>query len=136
MHLTIFHSSCKSISSCAFEKRGELSRMTRAKISEKTLPEKIVPDQLLHLRRGIDNIDASLVYMLAERFRYTQQVGALKAQYQLPAADSAREAQQIERLRKLAEDAQLDPDFAEEFLNFIIKQVIRHHEAIKDSHVK
>jgi chorismate mutase len=131
MHLTIFHSSCKSISSCAFEKRGELSLMTRAKISEKMLPA-----ELLHLRRGIDNIDASLVYMLAERFRYTQQVGALKAQYQLPAADSAREAQQIERLRKLAEDAQLDPDFAEEFLNFIIKQVIRHHEAIKDQHVK
>jgi chorismate mutase len=105
-----------------------------------------IPAKLQHLRRGIDNIDASLVYMLAERFAYTQQVGALKAEYQLPAADPMREAQQIERLRKLANDAQLDPDFAEEFLNFIIKQVIRHHEAIKnetinqeiikDAHVK
>ncbi len=95
-----------------------------------------IPAELLHLRRGIDNIDASLVYMLAERFRYTQQVGALKAKHRLPAADPSREAQQIERLRAFAMDAQLDPDFAEEFLNFIIKQVIRHHEAIKDEHAK
>ncbi len=95
-----------------------------------------MPAELLDLRRGIDNIDASLVYMLAERFRYTQQVGALKARYQLPAADPSREAQQIERLRKLADDAQLDPDFAEKFLNFIIKQVIRHHEDIRNNNVK
>ena len=38
--------------------------------------------------------------------------------------------EQIERLRQLAGDANLDPDFAEKFLNFIVKEVIRHHEAI------
>lgn len=90
-----------------------------------------LPVELINLRRGIDNIDASLVYMLAERFKYTQQVGALKAKYKLCAADPLRESQQIDRLRALAEDAQLDPDFAEKFLNFIIKQVIRHHEDIR-----
>ncbi len=95
-----------------------------------------LPGELLDLRRGIDNIDASLIYMLAERFRYTQQVGALKAEYKLPAADAVREAQQIERLRRLAVDAQLDPDFAEKFLAFIIKQVIRHHEDIRNSNAK
>lgn len=87
-------------------------------------------DALLDLRRSIDNIDAALVAMLAERFRCTKAVGALKARYGMPPADPARESRQITRLRTLAEDAHLDPDFAEKFLNFIIHEVIRHHEAI------
>lgn len=92
------------------------------------------PQSLLkNLRASIDNIDAALVHMLAERFRCTQAVGELKATHGLPPADPNREKQQIERLRRLADDAQLDPDFAEKFLNFIIREVIRHHEAIAAS---
>ena len=85
---------------------------------------------LADYRASIDNIDAALIHMLAERFRCTQAVGRLKAEHGLPPADPAREAQQIARLRQLAQDAHLDPDFAEKFLNFIVKEVIRHHEAI------
>lgn len=87
-------------------------------------------ETLLALRRSIDNIDAALIYMLAERFRHTQAVGELKARHAMPAADTEREARQVRRLRDLAAAAQLDPDFAEKFLAFIIKEVIRHHEAI------
>lgn len=89
-----------------------------------------VKEQLASYRQSIDNIDAALVHILAERFRCTQAVGVLKAEYNLPPADPKREEYQIERLRRLAQDARLDPDFAEKFLNFIIKEVIRHHEAI------
>ncbi|MFD2238667.1 chorismate mutase [Aureimonas populi] len=85
---------------------------------------------LSEIRCSIDNIDAALVHMLAERFRRTQAVGRLKAEHGLPPSDPAREQQQIARLRRLAEDADLDPDFAEKFLNFIVREVIRHHEAI------
>ncbi len=84
------------------------------------------------MRGTIDNIDAALVHLLAERFKCTQRVGELKARYRLPPGDPSREAVQIERLRALARSARLDPDFAEKFLNFIIKEVIRHHEAIKE----
>ena len=90
--------------------------------------------ELLSIRSSIDNIDATLVYLLAERFKATQKVGFLKATHRLPAGDPGREAAQIARLRRLAEDAHLDPAFAEKFLNFIIGEVIRHHEAIAEDH--
>jgi len=88
------------------------------------------PEELLRLRASIDNIDAALIYMLAERFRCTQDVGRLKARLGLPPSDKAREAEQVARLRALAEGAHLDPEFAEKFLAFVVKEVIRHHEAI------
>lgn len=87
--------------------------------------------ELQRLRDSIDNIDAALIHLLAERFKCTQTVGRLKAEHGLPPADPAREAQQIARLRALAQDAKLDPDFAEKFLAFIVTEVIRHHEAIR-----
>ncbi|MEA5453119.1 chorismate mutase [Sinomonas sp. JGH33] len=93
-----------------------------------------VMEELLSIRSSIDNFDATLVYLLAERFKVTQRVGWLKAKHQLPPADPAREAAQIARLRRLAEEAHLDPAFAEKFLNFIISEVIRHHQAISEDH--
>ncbi|PZG23096.1 chorismate mutase [Nonomuraea aridisoli] len=89
-----------------------------------------VQQELHRLRDSIDNLDAALVHLLAERFKCTQEVGRLKARYQLPPADPEREAAQIRRLRALAEESKLDPVFAERFLNFIIAEVVRHHELI------
>ncbi|GHC88540.1 chorismate mutase [Novosphingobium pokkalii] len=82
-------------------------------------------------RQSIDNIDAAMIHILAERFRITQAVGAYKAEKALPASDPGREERQIARLRKLAEDARLDPEFSEKFLRFIIEEVIRHHNQAK-----
>ena len=89
-------------------------------------------DRLQKYRESIDNIDAALVFMLAERFKVTQAVGAYKAEAGLPPADPGREDRQVMRLRKLAEDARLDPDFTEKFLRFIIDEVIRHHQAAQE----
>ena len=87
------------------------------------------PDRVLSAyRKSIDNIDAAIIHMLAERFRITQAVGEYKAKVTLPPADPAREERQISRLRKLSEEADLDPEFSEKFLRFIIEEVIRHHE--------
>ncbi len=88
-------------------------------------------DMLRGYRRSIDNIDAALVHLLAERFKTTQAVGRYKAEAGLPPADAGREEAQIARLRALAAEAELDPEFSEKFLRFIIDEVIRHHERFR-----
>ena len=89
-----------------------------------------VPAELRESRRTIDNIDAALAHLLAERFRCTQKVGVLKARLNLPPADAEREQRQVARVRMLADESGLDPVFAEKFLNFIVAEVIHHHEQI------
>lgn len=86
-------------------------------------------EQLAAYRASIDNIDAALVHLLAERFKITQAVGRHKAVAGMPPSDPAREDLQIARLRALAEESGLDPAFTESFLRFIVSEVIRHHEA-------
>ncbi|GAA5227372.1 chorismate mutase [Paeniglutamicibacter antarcticus] len=98
--------------------------------------EDSVMDELLAIRSSIDNFDATLVYLLAERFKATQRVGHLKAVHSLPPSDPGREKAQIERLRRLAHEAHLDPEFAEKFMNFIISEVIRHHQTISATHAE
>jgi chorismate mutase len=93
-----------------------------------------IPNELAELRHSIDNIDAAVLHLLAERFKCTQKVGKLKARLNLPPADPVREAQQIARLRSLAVSADLAPEFAEKFLSFLTKEVIRHHEIIRQNH--
>ncbi len=92
------------------------------------------PDEVMaaltEIRLSIDNIDAALVHMLAERFKFTQQVGRVKAAGGLPPSDPEREKVQIARLRAIAEESHLDPAFAEKFLNFLVAEVIHHHEQI------
>lgn len=88
------------------------------------------PPELAAFRKSIDNLDSALIHLLAERFRVTREVGELKARLSLPAADPVREVQQIARMRALAVDADLDPELAEKFLTFIVREVVRHHEQI------
>ncbi|MBD8060714.1 chorismate mutase [Oceanitalea stevensii] len=92
-----------------------------------------IPAELASARGTIDNIDAALIHLLAERFKCTQRVGHIKADLGLPASDPGREAEQIRRLRGLAEEAGLDPVFAEKFLSFIVQEVIRHHVETAES---
>ena len=109
----------------------EDASLNSARSSEATLDQP-APTPLVALRATIDNLDAVLVHVLAERFKCTRQVGELKRDLDLPAADHQREAQQIARLEALARDSGLDPVFAQKFFNFIVSEVIRHHEAIKE----
>ena len=113
------------------DRRGALGKRAIAAIVRPAMAP--VTDPVLSAyRKSIDNFDAALIHILAERFRITQAVGDYKAAARLPAADPAREAAQIARLRALAGEAQLDPEFSEKFIRFIIEEVIRHHERARD----
>ena len=94
--------------------------MDHEKASPMTRAAPAILPELKTLRDSIDNIDAAIIHMLAERFRCTQRVGQLKAEHHLPPADPSREAEQVARLRRLATDAKLDPEFAEKFLAFVV----------------
>lgn len=88
-------------------------------------------DPLARWRSSIDNIDAALVALLAERFNVTREVGRWKAAHDVTAVDPDRERRQIERLRLLADEAGLDPDFLERFLRLIIDEVVAHHRGLR-----
>ncbi len=93
------------------------------------MSSQMTPQEKLNQHRGsIDNLDAALIHIMAERFRVTKAVGALKAENDFPPSDPDREKRQVTRLRELATDANLDPDFAEKLLNFVISEVIQHHK--------
>ena len=91
-----------------------------------------IDETLAGYRSSIDNIDATLILLLAERFKVTRQVGVYKASVGLPPADPERENEQIARLSRLAERANLDPSFSEKFLRLVIDEVIRHHTRVRD----
>lgn len=91
-----------------------------------------LPEELLTMRASIDNLDACLIHLMAERFKITKRIGKLKAEHNMPAGDSAREAEQVARLRELAVESHLDPEFAEKLLNFIVSEVVRHHLEIAE----
>ncbi|WP_435299770.1 chorismate mutase [Timonella sp. A28] len=93
-----------------------------------------IRQEILKLRASIDNIDAALMHLLAERFKCTHRVGELKATGGVAPADPDREQQQIVRLTAIADAAGLDPHFAEQFREFIVSEVIRHHKRIAAEH--
>lgn len=102
----------------------------RSPVPPTVQPMSEVPEELVALRSSIDNMDAALIHLLAERFRITQEVGRLKAERGLPPADPQREREQVARLRALAVESHLDPEFAEKFITFIVAEVVRHHNAL------
>nr|WP_232513899.1 chorismate mutase [Bifidobacterium choerinum] len=84
------------------------------------------------LRASIDNIDMAIVALLAERFKATAQVGALKARAGFAPADYTREEQQMQRLRRVAQGAGLDVEIAEQYREFVVTEAKRRHRRIAE----
>lgn len=85
------------------------------------------------LRQSIDNIDSAIISLLAERFKFTSQVGVLKAQAGFAPADQRREDYQITRLGRIAIDAGLDPQIAEMYREFVVTEAKKRHQRIAEA---
>ena len=85
------------------------------------------------LRKSIDNVDTAIVSLLAERFKYTSQVGVLKAKAGFAPADYQREERQIERLRQVATEAGLDSEIAEMYREFVVNEAKKRHRRIAEA---
>lgn len=82
-------------------------------------------------RRSIDNLDAALIALLAERFKITKKVGLYKAQHNLPEQDIQREHAQLAKIEELSQQAGLRPEVACSVLRMIIDHVIEEHKEIR-----
>jgi chorismate mutase len=92
-----------------------------------------IPEELLNLRRGIDEVDAQIVQLLIQRFGLTEQVGELKARQSLEAFDPKREADKLDRLVALCEGSQLDPELVRELFSRIMQEVVKNHRRLREA---
>lgn len=90
-------------------------------------------EQIRELRQSIDNVDAAIVSLLAERFKYTSMVGVVKAKAGFAPADYQREDRQMARLNRIAIDAGLDPEIAEKYREFVVTEAKKRHRRIAES---
>lgn len=90
-------------------------------------------EQMEDYRTSIDNLDAALIAILAERFRLTEKIGRAKALAGFEPMDPERERRQLERFRTLSSTHNLDVNVALDLMARIIQHVKDRHEALQRS---
>ncbi|WEV65637.1 MULTISPECIES: chorismate mutase [unclassified Bifidobacterium] len=90
-------------------------------------------ERIKQLRQSIDNVDTAIVSLLAERFKYTAEVGVLKAKAGFAPEDRERESRQAGRLKKVALDAGLDPSIEENYREFVVTEAKKRHQRIAEA---
>lgn len=88
--------------------------------------------ELASLRAEVDEIDQQIMLLLGVRFRCTDMIGELKTNHGMDLVDPQRESQQVERIRRLAEEAGVPAALAETILREVIDVVIDHHTRLRE----
>ncbi len=88
---------------------------------------------LTNLRDRINHVNYSLLVLLAERFRLTEQVGVYKKIHELPIVDEQREEVQLNELEQLAQELGMDSSIARKIFRLIIDEVRIRHQTIRDN---
>ncbi len=88
--------------------------------------------ELASLRAEVDEIDQQIMLLLGVRFRCTDMIGELKTNHGMDLVDPKREAQQVERIRRLALEAGVPPDLGETILREVIDTVIDTHTRLRE----
>jgi chorismate mutase len=74
---------------------------------------------LLDFRTTLDNLDAVLLRLLAERSRTTRKVRDYRRRHHLPARDEAAEQLELQTARELARASGLDPELVQRLFNML-----------------
>jgi len=88
--------------------------------------------ELSALRAEVDEIDQQIILLLGVRFRCTDMIGELKQAHDMDLVDPVREDQQVQRIRRLAEEAGVPPALAETILREVIDTVVDHHTRLRE----
>jgi chorismate mutase / prephenate dehydratase len=72
------------------------------------------------LRRNVDDVDARIIKLLAERMKLSGEIGAEKARNSKPLTDAGREAIVLDHIRKLAKDEGINADAVESIYRRVI----------------
>jgi chorismate mutase len=80
---------------------------------------------LQQLRRRIDELDRSLVAILAERLAVCREVAAVKEGTDTPVIQPARVRDVVTSRRQMALEAGIDPDFAEQVVRVLLAETHR-----------
>ena len=88
--------------------------------------------ELASLRAEVDEIDQQIMLLLGVRFRCTDMIGELKRELGMDLVDPQREEQQVERIRRLAQEAGVPPALAETILREVIDTVVDHHTRLRE----
>jgi len=88
--------------------------------------------ELASLRAEVDEIDQQIMLLLGVRFRCTDMIGELKRDLGMDLVDPQREEQQVERIRRLAQEAGVPPALGETILREVIDTVVDHHTRLRE----
>jgi len=81
--------------------------------------------KLNELRKSIDDIDAAIVNLLAERMAVCKQVAAVKAETATAVMQPQRVREVLNLRRQWAIDKQVDPDFTEQLFRILLAETHR-----------
>jgi len=86
-------------------------------------------DSLHAYRRELDELDARLISLLAERFAVTRRIGALKAVHGVGAVDRLREQAHLERLVSLSAAVDVPAEVTRAVFETLFRFVRENHRA-------
>lgn len=89
-------------------------------------PEAVV--SMAELRAQIDSVDADLIDLLAERWRYTERAAGLKAKEGLSAAAPGRAAAVLEKVSTAAEARGVDGQMVAAMWKIMIDTIVAREE--------
>lgn len=87
-------------------------------------------ENLVHLRRQIDEIDESMLELLAKRMRISREIGIYKKEHNMPILQSPRYSEILEKRATMGSAMELSPEFVKDIVKEIHEESVRQQMII------